>query len=333
MRYKRLLSASIKLALTLTIIGYLIKSGRLNLHRLLAFVDAPQVLLSLLLVLLILIIPLAAVRWWLLLRAIEIRLPLRWAYLLTWIGNFFNTTLPGAVTGDLVKGYYVVKISRQEGKTRALLTLIIDRATGLFGLIVMAFFALLCNWPLILAQRKLQPLAIFITILFLLIMLFYALILFPFSEANDPFKRLLRKLPKSQFFLKIYDTFKTYQYHWKTLLATLLISILIQSLAAFLFFLVARMLGLENVDLPTQMFIMPIGLMTTALPIAPGGIGVGHVAFETLYLLIGVEGGADVFNLFIVTQLAVFLLGGIVYFTYSGEFKLPDTDEIEPIQP
>ena len=81
---------------------------------------------------------------------------------------------------------------------------------------------------------------------------------------------------------------------------------------------------MDQIDIATQMFIMPIGLITMAIPIAPGGIGIGHAAFETLYLLIGVKGGADIFNLYIVTQLAVYLLGGIVYFMYSNEYKVTE---------
>ena len=62
--------------------------------------------------------------------------------MLSWIGNFFNVTLPGAVTVDVVKGYYVIKSEREDGRTRAFMTLLIDRFVGLFGLVAMAFFAL-----------------------------------------------------------------------------------------------------------------------------------------------------------------------------------------------
>ncbi len=326
MTIKKAAKTILKLCLTLGIIGFLVQSGRLNFSRLLLFMNSPKILFSLLFVLLVFSIPLTAFRWWLLLRAIQIKLPLRRAYSLTWIGNFFSATLPGAVTGDLVKGYYIVKLDRSEGKTKALMTLVIDRATGLFGLIVMAFFALIFNWDLIFSQPKLQPLALFIVALFFSIAVFYTIILFPFAEGKDPFIRLFKKLPKSEIFLKVYNTFKLYQHHWRTLAVTLGISIIVHTLSAILFFLVARMLGMEQIDLPTQMFIMPIGLITTAIPIAPGGIGIGHAAFETLYSLIGITGGADIFNLFIVTQLAVFLLGGIVYFAYNSEYKVKDKD-------
>jgi hypothetical protein len=82
-------------------------------------------------------------------------------------------------------------------------------------------------------------------------------------------------------------------------------------------------MGIEEMDLATQFFLMPIGLITVAIPLAPGGIGIGHAAFESLYQLAGFSGGADIFNLFIIVQLGVFLLGGIPYFLYSSKYKIP----------
>jgi hypothetical protein len=94
-----------------------------------------------------------------------------------------------------------------------------------------------------------------------------------------------------------------------------------------LFFQVAHLIGVKEMNLATQFFLMPIGLITVAIPIAPGGIGIGHVAFESLYQLAGLSGGADIFNLFIIVQLGVFLLGGIPYFLYSSEYKIPENQK------
>ena len=82
-------------------------------------------------------------------------------------------------------------------------------------------------------------------------------------------------------------------------------------------------MGIKEMELATQFFLMPVGLITVAIPLAPGGIGIGHAAFESLYQLAGFSGGADIFNLFIIVQLGVFLLGGIPYFIYSSKYKIP----------
>ena len=306
-----------------SILVYLVQSGRLNFEKLMLFKDAPEILAMMIGVLVLVVVPMATFRWWLLLRAIGVQVKPKQIFILTWIGNFFNTTLPGAVTGDVVKGYYVIKAQQEEGRTRAFMTLLIDRFVGLFGLIVMAFLALVLNLELILSQERLHSLAWMITVLFGGTVVFYTIALFSFKEGRDPFIRLFQRLPATKISLKVYSAFKSYQHQKTTLLLTLLLAIGIHTLIALLFFQVAQLMGLEEMDLATQFFLMPIGLITVAIPLAPGGIGIGHAAFESLYQLAGFSGGADIFNLFIIVQLGVFLLGGIPYFLYSSKYKIP----------
>ena len=306
-----------------SILVYLVQSGRLNFEKLMLFKDAPEILAMMIGVLVLVVVPMATFRWWLLLRAIGVQVKPKQIFILTWIGNFFNTTLPGAVTGDVVKGYYVIKAQQEEGRTRAFMTLLIDRFVGLFGLIVMAFLALVLNLELILSQERLHSLAWMITVLFGGTVVFYTIALFPFKEDRDPFIRLFQRLPAKKISLKVYSAFKSYQHQKTTLLLTLLLAIGIHTLIALLFFQVANLMGIEEMELATQFFLMPIGLITVAIPLAPGGIGIGHAAFESLYQLAGFSGGADIFNLFIIVQLGVFLLGGIPYFLYSSMYKIP----------
>ncbi len=320
---KKLLIMLLKMLLVGSILVYLVQSGRLNFEKLMLFKDAPEILAMMIGVLVLVVVPMATFRWWLLLRAIGVQVKPKQIFILTWIGNFFNTTLPGAVTGDVVKGYYVIKAQQEEGRTRAFMTLLIDRFVGLFGLIVMAFLALVFNLELILSQERLHSLAWMITVLFGGTVVFYTIALFPFKEGRDPFIRLFQRLPAKKISLKVYSAFKSYQHQKTTLLLTLLLAIGIHTLIALLFFQVAQLMGIEEMDLATQFFLMPIGLITVAIPLAPGGIGIGHAAFESLYQLAGFSGGADIFNLFIIVQLGVFLLGGIPYFLYSSKYKIP----------
>ena len=324
---KKLLIILLKILLVGSILVYLVQSGRLNFEKLMLFKDAPEILALMVGALVLVVVPMATFRWWLLLRAIGVQVNPKQTFILTWIGNFFNTTLPGAVTGDVVKGYYVIKAQHEEGRTRAFMTLLIDRIVGLFGLIVMAFLALVLNLELILSQERLHSLAWMITVLFGATVVFYAIAVFPFKEGRDPFIRLFQRLPAKKISLKVYSAFKSYQHQKSTLLLTLLLAIGIHTLIAQLFFQVANLMGLKEMELATQFFLMPIGLITVAIPIAPGGIGIGHAAFESLYQLAGFSGGADIFNLFVIVQLGVYLLGGIPYFLYSSEYQIPEEQQ------
>lgn len=79
---------------------------------------------------------LVAGRWWLLLGTQGIRIGYWEAVRLTFLGQFFNAVVPGTVGGDLVKAYYVSKHTPK--KAAALLSVFVDRLTGLVGLALMA---------------------------------------------------------------------------------------------------------------------------------------------------------------------------------------------------
>ena len=76
----------------------------------------------------------AAVRWWILLRIQRIELPLRVVAILTLIGQFFNSFMFGAVGGDVVKALYLYRYAPGQ-KTHATLSVLLDRALGLFILL------------------------------------------------------------------------------------------------------------------------------------------------------------------------------------------------------
>jgi len=322
-KLKKSLLIFFKILIVSTTLFYLIKSGRLNFEKLMLFSESPQTFVLIFCIIFFAIIPLSAFRWWLLLKAIGVPLKVKQTFALTWIGNFFNTTLPGAVTGDFVKGYYVIKTHQEEGRTRAFITLIIDRFVGLFGLIMMAFLSLLFNYELIFSKDNLHSLAWMITILFVMTVIFYTIVVFPFKENHDPFVWIFNHLPARKFSLKVYFAFRRYKNQKKTLIITLLTSICIHTLVAIIFFKLAKLIGIQDMELATQFFLMPIGLISVAIPIAPGGIGIGHAAFESLYQIAGLTSGADVFNLFVIVQLGVYLFGGIPYFLYSSKYKIP----------
>ena len=159
-KFKKPLIIFFKFLIVSSTLYYLVKSGRLNFDKLMLFTESPTTLGIIFSVFFFAIVPLGSIRWWLLLGAIGIPIKAKQAFFLTWIGNFFNTTLPGAVTGDFVKGYYVVKANQEKERTRAFITLIIDRFVGLFGLVIMAFFSLAFNYELIFSRENLQSLAL-----------------------------------------------------------------------------------------------------------------------------------------------------------------------------
>ena len=84
--------------------------------------------------------PLQAWRWQLLLQAQGITPPTRWIHGAFWIGQFFNSFLPGGVAGDAVRFAYLWRIAPEQ-KAAGAASLIADRLLGLGALCALAVFA------------------------------------------------------------------------------------------------------------------------------------------------------------------------------------------------
>jgi uncharacterized membrane protein YbhN (UPF0104 family) len=76
---------------------------------------------------------LTMVRWYLLVRALDLHLTLRDAFRFGLIGVFFNSFLPGAVGGDIIKAAVLAR--GQSRRTAAVATVIMDRLIALWGLV------------------------------------------------------------------------------------------------------------------------------------------------------------------------------------------------------
>lgn len=85
-------------------------------------------------------VALRAVRWMVLLRALEIQVPLGRLVELYFAGSFFNAIMPTGLGGDAIR---VIELARQSKKTpEAIGTVMVDRATGLWTLYLMGLLAL-----------------------------------------------------------------------------------------------------------------------------------------------------------------------------------------------
>ena len=244
------------------------------------------------------------------------------------IGLFFNTTMPGAVGGDIIKAVYIIREQSKQGKTAAMLTVLLDRVVGLAALFVMAAVAVSFNYSFFIDRPALMPLVAFIFLGLLGLLIGYGVVMFPFKEGRDPFRWLFtRDFPGMAKIHGIYDALRAYRKHPWILVGTVLISVVIQSGAvAYGLFLTQRLTG-QHVDLGVFCTIYPLGVMTTALPLAPGGLGLGHVAFERLFTMVGLTGGANIFNVIVLGQLSLNLLGVIPYLLYRS--NLGNLQQIE----
>jgi uncharacterized protein (TIRG00374 family) len=263
-----------------------------------------------------LITQIGVTRWWLLLRAQDIRIPYRLAHRLTFLGFFFNNVVPGPTGGDVVKAVYAVKRTEGPRRTQAVVTVVIDRVVGLLALALIGAAALVLE----LDDPQYRELAAFIGLL--LGAFVVASVLF-FSRRIRRFLRvenLSAKLPGGGLIRKADEAVFLWRDHKRDVVVALLLSFANQLAIQGLMILFGAALHVttrtgDPVDWLTYARVLPVAFIVSALPVLPGGWGVREAAFAYCFGLVGVGRNAAVALSVLngVTQLFWGLLGGVYF--------------------
>jgi uncharacterized protein (TIRG00374 family) len=312
-----------KLALKITIVVALLAAlghkGALSLTKTSqAILDYPNFLPAMGLQLVALV--LGFIRWQWLLRAQDIHLPFRRTVQLGLIGNFFNVALPGAVSGDLVKAYYVGH--EVAGKrARAFGAILFDRVVGLSALVMVSAGALTFGFEKFRGTALIHGVRVVMILAAVGVISFYSY-LFTVKEHHDPLLLFIRKLegrmPRMGSFTRIYEGIRHYHHHPIAVAGVLGISIVIHLLVGLSCLYFVRALGDPLVQLLSVYVIVPLGLLVTAVPIAPAGIGTGHYAFQYLFSLIGSLVGPDAYSLYALSLASWAAVGGFIYLRFKS---------------
>lgn len=277
---------------------------------------------------------LAVARWHVLLRAQDIRLAWPRTLQLAFVGNFFNIALPGAVSGDVVKAVYVAR-EIQGQRARALSSILFDRVAGVSALVLVSAGALILSLQAPWGTRLLRSIQVFVGTAGLSVVVFYAY-LFLVREHHDPLLKIFTMLEKrwkaTGSLLRIYEGLRTYHHDRMAVVYALLMSVVIHILVISTFVLFSRALGGIQVP-PLAMFVLvPLGLLVTAIPVMPAGIGTGHAAFVALFALMGSQRGGDVFTMMVLFKLLEGAVGGLVYLRFKTqaptELELSDQQQV-----
>lgn len=263
-------------------------------------------LLSLFLAFLLLVIFFGTqfIRWWLLLLSQNIQITLFTSIKYSLISQFFTTILPGSISGDIIRTYYIIKENKGL-KTAATSTVFIDRAIGLLTMILLGAIA----YIFLINTFSKNLLLIYIGNILILTIAASAIILFFiifFSKKTNHNKNFISKT--------IINTISNYKKHPKYILLSIIISLIgnIFYISAFWIILInftpiAKWLNIA--------FFIPFILVSNLIPLTPGGIGIGETTSSFLFNMINVKSGAEV--MLIIRLISIFLrLPGGFFFVF-----------------
>ena len=262
----------------------------------------------------------AAQRWRFLLIIQNISIGLWLTIKLTFIGFFFSTALPGAVSGDIIKAYYITKGEQQ--KEVLITSILFDRLLGLYTMILVAVLTLLFSsiydkllgqqgiWP----QPYMKELGIFILSLFLFLTILGKLFMSKSAKSSSFIERNLLKLPFNKTIIKVYDSVHHYGKKPGLTFQAIILSIVAQIPLFAGLWCIAILLNINEMTILDYLIALPVCLLLNAIPLAPGGLGVGEAGFREIFLLFGSHEGAELAFLFhVIFFILAIGLGGLVY--------------------
>jgi uncharacterized membrane protein YbhN (UPF0104 family) len=303
----------LRLAIGIGILAYLGKSGQINLSSLIRLLHEWPITVAAV-GLLLLDIFMMSIRASLLFRDARLSLSLGNSIQLNLIGFLFSTFLPGAAGGDIAKLVYATR-GNHGRRAEVATVLILDRLVGLFSLILLPLLFAPFFPDLLRSVSVLRRLLYLDALLAALMLVGTALVMF-FAPTRSWVAWLLGRWPGIRSLaLRVLDAMALHGKAQGTLFFALVLS-----LFANLALILVTALGLYAVN-PSFFsmrlaLVAPIGHLVNSLPLTPGGIGVGETAFNTLFKLAGMSGGAEallclrIWNIFVGSiGLVVYLLG------------------------
>ncbi len=315
-RLKQNLVNVIKILVTVALFAFLLT--RIDLRLVGAIIaQADPLLLLFALALYFFAIALGAVKWQILVRAQDIDVSFGALLSFSLMGLFFGNVLPSNIGGDVIRAVDLARVTKGRSEAAAI-SVLVDRLMGLFAFFSAAVVTASLATLMLAQARALEQIEVATVIV---ASAFLALCAGLFS------RRIARRLapvfeigPLQRFrpiAQNVYRALQVYRFRYKALSLNVLISVGIVVLTAFIWFVVGRAVGIDNVSFFTYLMFNPIIAFLLLVPISFNGLGAKEAIVVTLFGLAGVPGDQALAMslLFHVIVVLTSLPGGFVWFS------------------
>jgi len=232
-------------------------------------------------------------RWYVLVRALDLPFTLAGAFRLGLVGTFYNVFLPGSVGGDFVKAYFIAH-GAPGRRAAAVATVVLDRVVGLFGLLWFSAVIGGAYWfagdVRVAGNEYLQKIIRVCGVLVGLAVFGWVLMGFLSVDRADRFAGRLARVPKlGRALAEVWYAVWTYRQRPRAVYLSVAMTAVCHVAMVVMFHLAVRVFlapGLEPGSLGEHFVIAPVGFIAQAFFPAPGGVGGGEAIFGYLYKML-----------------------------------------------
>lgn len=274
-----------------------------------------------------------SLRWHCILRTRGFDITLRRTTRIFFVGQFFNSFLLGACGGDLARAYYAAK-AHPERRTGAVLSVLVDRAVGLFVFVVFSCIMIFARGRFFLDHKAtLIPGMLMAGFLIGGILSLFVLFRHNLFEKSPLFARLENWTRLGPLLRKAYDILFFYRAHKQLMLISLLLSVLNLSFLTLAVYFFALSLQID-VSLLDHFTLFPVITVLTAIPITPGALGIREGLFAHMYAVVGAASFATVpLSILIYFDGVLWsIFGGFIFLTYAPAERSALREELKDIQ-
>ena len=290
----RSLATLLKLAIATGLVVFLVATDRLSLEPFRAVLSQPIVLVELVALQLV-ITALGVLRWWLLLRAVDgVQHSFLRLFAYTWVGLFFGCVAPSQIATDIVRYRYLRQGNVMPSSIAT--SILADRLCGIASI---ALLALVFTPRLLVELVDTERLVIIGVVIAAATILVIATI------------RLRHRLRLDGVLTRTARAWRAVLAARSTSIAAVGIGFVAHALKVVSLWIIVDAVG--DVSLATIFAFAPIGFVFEAIPLAPGGLGTAHLAFEHLFGMAGLSNGAALFNVYFLVRMATSLMGGFLW--------------------
>jgi uncharacterized protein (TIRG00374 family) len=219
------------------------------------------------------------------------------------VGIFYSLFLPGGMSGDLARAYCFWRACPAASKSALFGALFVDRLLGTVSMIVIGLVA----GTFFMTTLGLQKFVLASWVGFVILGASYFLIIRLHHKGDKTQSGLVGRV------LRFVEKIDLQGYSIGILCVSSLLGMAGHLCAVLVIYLCSDLMHSE-LDFLQIVAVAPIGLLANALPLTPGGLGIGEKGFDLLYRMIGGNQGGNSFLLTRVFLFAPAILGAIVVF-------------------
>jgi len=244
-------------------------------------------------------------------RAQNLDVPIPIGFRVVAIGALFNLWIPGGTGGDLMKLYYLAGRHKGQGVEVATI-LLVDRVVALFAMLCLILGLLALQMPALMHVPTVQGTALGVVVGLVALMTGVALLWSSALRSSRLYRKALEWLPLGRHLSRASDAAFAFRSRKRALLSASLLCLVGHIMLVGSLALTGSVL-LPSVPSLLVCTLALLGLIASAIPITPGGIGVGETAAEALFRSVGVPGGAAVVTAWRAGMVLISTVGALLY--------------------